>query len=150
MKKANDTERRILDAIDRLVAGECCVCDGKFTQENISREAGISRATFNRCPAAVAAYRKIRAMAVAGENIKPLTIEAKNRECNESITALKKQLSEIKGKYETELSKARQEIYILRTILQKREIEQIARQTELERLREELGVTRPSAVTHLR
>lgn len=45
------TERKLRDAMDRLLTGAAVRTDGRVIKENLYREAGVSRATMNRATA---------------------------------------------------------------------------------------------------
>ena len=45
------TERKLRDAMERLLTGAAVRTDGRIIKENLYREAGVSRATMNRATA---------------------------------------------------------------------------------------------------
>jgi chromosome segregation ATPase len=45
------TERKLRDAMERLLTGTAVRTDGRIIKENLYREAGVSRATMNRAKA---------------------------------------------------------------------------------------------------
>lgn len=45
------TERKLRDAMERLLTGAAIRTDGRLIKENLYREAGVSRATMNRATA---------------------------------------------------------------------------------------------------
>ncbi|ALJ20583.1 hypothetical protein [Microbacterium sp. No. 7] len=45
------TERKLRDAMERLLSGVAVRTDGRINKENLYREAGVSRATMNRATA---------------------------------------------------------------------------------------------------
>jgi len=45
------TERKLRDAMERLLSGVAVRTDGRIIKENLYREAGVSRATMNRATA---------------------------------------------------------------------------------------------------
>ncbi|WP_336627471.1 MULTISPECIES: hypothetical protein [unclassified Microbacterium] len=45
------TERKLRDAMERLLTGAAVLTDGRIIKENLYREAGVSRATMNRATA---------------------------------------------------------------------------------------------------
>ena len=45
------TERKLRDAMERLLTGAAIRTDGRLVKENLYREAGVSRATMNRATA---------------------------------------------------------------------------------------------------
>lgn len=58
-----ETERRLRDALARLLIGEAILTDGRLTVANLAREAGVGRATANRASAVLAELRH----AIAGQ-----------------------------------------------------------------------------------
>ncbi|MEY9877903.1 hypothetical protein ABH931_007427 [Streptacidiphilus sp. MAP12-33] len=50
------TELALREAMDRLFAGAAQNTDGKLTENNLWREAGVSRATMNRAPEILAEW----------------------------------------------------------------------------------------------
>ncbi|MBL5975526.1 MAG: hypothetical protein D3X82_17755 [Candidatus Leucobacter sulfamidivorax] len=46
-----DSERKLRDAMERLLTGSAVRTDGRIIKENLYREAGVSRATMNRATA---------------------------------------------------------------------------------------------------
>lgn len=121
MGKADKTEQKLLDALDRLLAGESKNTDGKITQSNIAAEAGLSRATFNRYTNAVAEYRRVKNRNTSEKVDRPFTIEDKNLALQEENTVLRRKLIQFETALNERLASARQEIYVLRRALQFRD-----------------------------
>ena len=56
--RKNSTEARMRDAMTRLLEGHSGHTDGRLTVANLALEAGISRATANRCSAVLDPFRR--------------------------------------------------------------------------------------------
>lgn len=149
MNKVTKTERTLFDALDRLVSGEPLKSDGRITQENIALEAGVSRATFNRYPKVVAEYQRVKARGAKDDEVRPFTIEDKNRELQESNTELRRNMTQAKKNYEEHLEAARQEIMILNAALRKREDTIVAKDRAIAELNRRIGEYMKSDGTHL-
>lgn len=50
------TEKKLRDAMQRLLGGQTKKTDGRLTKNNLCAEAGVSRATMNRAAAIVAEW----------------------------------------------------------------------------------------------
>lgn len=138
MIKSKKTERSLFDALDRLVAGTSQRTDGRVTQENIAKEAGVSRATFNRYAKVVKEYQQFKARRGQQEDIKPFTIEDKNRELQESNTQLRRQATQDQKAYKAHLESARQEIMVLNLALKARDETIAAKDREIAQLKKAL------------
>lgn len=53
---SESTERKLRDAMQRLLAGTAKRTDGRLTRANLHIEAGVSRATMNRAAAVIAEW----------------------------------------------------------------------------------------------
>lgn len=135
MNKSKNTERLLFDALDRLVAGNPQKTDGKVTQENIAKEAGVSRATFNRYAKVVQEYQRVKARGAQQEDFRPFTIEDKNRELQEANTQLRRQSTDDRKAYTTHLESARQEIMVLNLALKARDETIAAKDREIAHLK---------------
>lgn len=56
-----ETDRKIKDAFERLLAGQPEITDGKLTVSNICLEAGVSRASYYRSPQAAQIKQRLHA-----------------------------------------------------------------------------------------
>lgn len=134
------TEKQLLDAIDLLVSGTPKNSDGRFTQKNIALEAGTSRATLNRYPNVIKEYQRVKAAGAArADEIKPFSIEDKNRELQDANTQLKRQFAEVRKSLERQILAARQEIRILVGALQLRDDTISAKDRQLAELNRKLA-----------
>ncbi|WP_194711277.1 hypothetical protein [Noviherbaspirillum soli] len=122
MNKAAKTERELLDALDRLVSGSPTCTDGALTQENLAKEAGVSRATLNRYPDVVEEFRRSK-HGVPGDDAAaiPVTLQDKNRTLHEEVSLLKRQAALDKKEFDRILGAARDEIYVLSEALKERD-----------------------------
>ena len=148
-KKSVSTERRLFDALDALVAGTSTKTDGKLTQENIALEAGVSRATFNRYSKVVAEYRRARLQRGTEESAQPFKIEDKNRELQESNTAVRRAATEERKKFKQQLAAARQEIFVLSQALKLRDEMLAARTRETKELGRQVAELQKKMPGHL-
>jgi len=55
---SKDSERRLQDAMNRLLGGVARYCDGRLTKTNLAREAGVSQATLYRAKNILADWDK--------------------------------------------------------------------------------------------
>jgi len=121
MNKASKTERALFDALDLLVSGNPARTDGAFTQENIAKEAGVTRATFNRYDKVVEEYQRIKRRHAGTEDAVPLTIQDQNRALQETHIQLQRTAADNKAEYTKHLVAARDEIMVLTLALRKRD-----------------------------
>lgn len=82
---ASASERKLRDAMERLLAGTAAVTDGRLVKENLYREAGVSRATMNRAKLVLDEW----ARRVDGTQPRDREIEALNRSLTERGTQIK-------------------------------------------------------------
>ncbi len=82
---ASASERKLRDAMERLLAGTAAVTDGRLVKENLYREAGVSRATMNRAKSVLDEW----ARRVDGTQPRDREIEALNRLLTERGTQIK-------------------------------------------------------------
>lgn len=82
---ASASERKLRDAMERLLAGTAVVTDGRLVKENLYREAGVSRATMNRAKSVLDEW----ARRVDGTQPRDREIEALNRSLTERGTQIK-------------------------------------------------------------
>lgn len=139
VKKSPGTERLLFDAMDRLVAGEPNRTDGRFTQENIALEAGVSRATFNRYPKVLGEYHRVKFKHSREDPATPFTIEDKNRELQDSNTAMRRETAAKKSEYELRLAVARQEVFVLSQGLKLRDASIAKKDREIAELKREFA-----------
>lgn len=145
MNKSSKTERLLFDALDRLVAGDPRKTDGKVTQENIAKEAGVSRATFNRYDKVVQEYQRVKSRGAQQEEVRPFTLEDKNRELQDANTQLRRQATQDREAYKTHLESARQEIMVLNLALKARDETIAAKDREIAQLKKTLMLAKNGA-----
>lgn len=149
MSKKETTQKSLLDALDRLLAGESRLTDGRVTQQNIALEAGVSRATFNRYAKVVDEYRLAKTQKSTDAQPVPFTIEVKNRELQESNTALRKKLTAERGESQKRDAGARQEILILSMALKARDKTIAAKDREIAQLKRQSVSGRQEKTSHM-
>lgn len=88
------SEKKLRDAMDRLLTGMSQRTDGRLIKENLYKEAGVSRATMNRATSLLAEWE----LKAAGPQPRDRTIE---------------QLKEIEREHTDTIKKLRQKIRIL-------------------------------------
>lgn len=108
-----NTEKKLVDALDRLVTGKPKHTDGGLTQKNLCTEAGVSRTTLNRYKDILEEFNRAKKTGVTEESKEhPVSIQEKNKDLIEENSRLRKKNKKLKEYYEEELAKARQKIYI--------------------------------------
>lgn len=83
-----NSEKKLRDAMTRLLHGKPIRTDGRLLKENLYREAGVSRATMNRAAAVLAEWDE----AVAGPQPRDADIAQKDAE----IAALRRSVRELR------------------------------------------------------
>lgn len=149
MSKKKDTEKSLIDALDRLICGKSRVTDGRVTQANIALEAGVSRATFNRYAKVVDEYRLARTQRHTAAPQTPFTIEDKNRELQESNIALRRKLKIEEKAGEKRGASARQELFILTMALKARDKTIAIKDREIAQLKRQLLTAQQEKTSHL-
>ncbi|MFJ2581017.1 hypothetical protein [Kitasatospora aureofaciens] len=79
------TEQALREAMERLFAGKPARTDGKLAENNLWREAGVSRATMNRAAAVLAEWDSRIGQSPAGR---------RDQKQTEEITRLRRQLKD--------------------------------------------------------
>jgi hypothetical protein len=122
MNKTSQTQRALLDALDRLVSGHPNFTDGALTQENVAKEAGVSRATFNRYVKVVDEFRRAK-QGTPGDDATavPVTLQDINRSLQDELIQLKRRASQDKVEFNGILAAARDEIYVLNEAIKERD-----------------------------
>jgi len=83
------TEKKLRDAMQRLLAGQPKRTDGRLTKSNLHLEAGVSRATMNRANAVIADWNT-----AVGTHAAPR--DAQIIELNETTAKLKKTIATLR------------------------------------------------------
>lgn len=94
------TEKKLRDAMQRLLAGRSKRTDGRLTKANLHIEAGVSRATMNRAAAVIADWN-----AAVGAESAPR--EARQVELQETVAKLKRAIAKLR-QHNTELERRNQ------------------------------------------
>lgn len=94
------TERKLRDAMQRLLAGTSKRTDGRLTKANLHIEAGVSRATMNRADAVIAEWN-----AAVGTQSAPR--DAQVVELQETVSKLKRSVATLRQR-NTELERRNQ------------------------------------------
>lgn len=79
------SERRLREAMDRLLAGTAERTDGRLIKENLYREAGVSRATMNRAKSVLDEWTR----RVDGTQPRDREIESLHHSLSERATQIK-------------------------------------------------------------
>ena len=117
-----NTEQKLFDALDRIANGESRCTNGKLSQENVAKEADVSRATFNRYQNVVDEFNRLKRTGKSGAMVDdPFTIQDKNKELQSANVELRQSISRIKKEKDKQITVARQEIYILNRTLEQKE-----------------------------
>ncbi|MCB1297578.1 MAG: hypothetical protein KDB08_01175 [Microthrixaceae bacterium] len=85
------SERRLRDAMERLLSGKAMRTDGRLIKENLYREAGVSRATMNRAVKILAEWsRRVDTAQPRDKEIEELKRQL--TACRSDVRALRSQL----------------------------------------------------------
>ena len=93
------TERKLRDAMERLLNGAAIRTDGRIIKENLYREAGVSRATMNRATAVMDEWaRRVDATQPRDREVESLRSlladrAAQIKELRERVSSLEAQLT---------------------------------------------------------
>lgn len=90
------SEKRLREAMERLLAGKPQRTDGRLIKENLYKEAGVSRATMNRAASILADWESKS----AGPHPRDRTIEQLNtadREHKDTINTLRQKVRELEN-----------------------------------------------------
>ncbi|MFV8246851.1 hypothetical protein [Mycolicibacterium peregrinum] len=83
------TEKKLRDAMQRLLAGQSKRTDGRLTKANLHLEAGVSRATMNRADAIIAEWNTAVSTQAAPR-------DAQIIELTETVSKLKKTIATLR------------------------------------------------------
>jgi predicted RNA-binding Zn ribbon-like protein len=86
---SSSTEKKLRNAMERLLAGQPARTDGRLTKANLHVEAGVSRATMNRAAAVIADWN-----AAVGAGSAPR--DAQVVELRETVTKLKQTIAKLR------------------------------------------------------
>ena len=92
------TEKKLRDAMQRLLAGQSKRTDGRLTKANLHIEAGVSRATMNRADAVIADWDTAVGTQSAPRDSKIAKLQDEVAKHKKSIAALRQRNMELKRK----------------------------------------------------
>ena len=95
-----ETEKKLRDAMQRLLAGQSKRTDGRLTKTNLHIEAGVSRATMNRAAAVIAEWNS-----TVGTQSAPR--DAQVIELQDAVCKLKQTIAKLR-QHNTELERRNQ------------------------------------------
>lgn len=94
------TEKKLRNAMERLLAGQPARTDGRLTKANLHVEAGVSRATMNRATAVIADWD-------AAVGAGPAPRDARLVELQETVAKLNRTIAKLR-QHNTELERRNQ------------------------------------------
>ncbi|MGV9709567.1 hypothetical protein ACWDTI_02730 [Gordonia sp. NPDC003424] len=83
------TEKKLRDAMQRLLAGQSKMTDGRLIKSNLHAEAGVSRATMNRATAVIAEWDAATESQTAPRDSKLVGLEDTVSELRQTIAKLR-------------------------------------------------------------
>ncbi|KMV14517.1 hypothetical protein ACT17_29935 [Mycolicibacterium conceptionense] len=89
------TEKKLRDAMQRLLAGQPKRTDGRLTKANLHTEAGVSRATMNRADAVLADWNAAVGTQAAPRDSKIAKLQEVVAKHKKSIAALRQRNTEL-------------------------------------------------------
>ena|SRR5699024_6230597 len=92
---SKDSERRLQDAMNRLLGGDARYCDGRLTKTNLAREAGVSQATLYRAKNILAEWDQ-RVFETTPRNAQVSRLEAELSKCRKRIRDLERQNTDLR------------------------------------------------------
>lgn len=95
MNNSTDSQRRIQDAMNRLLGGEARYCDGRLTKTNLAREAGVSHATLYRAKNILAEWEQ-RVSETTPRNAQVSRLEAELSKSRKRIRDLERQNTDLR------------------------------------------------------
>jgi len=90
-----ETEKKLRDAMQRLLAGQSKRTDGRLTKANLHTEAGVSRATMNRADAVIADWNAAVGTQAAPRDSKIAKLQEAVAKHKKSIAALRQRNTEL-------------------------------------------------------
>lgn len=89
------TEKKLRDAMQRLLAGKSKRTDGRLTKANLHIEAGVSRATMNRATSVLADWDAATGTQCAPRDAKLIELQATVIELKKSVARLRELNSDL-------------------------------------------------------
>lgn len=92
---SESTERKLRDAMQRLLAGAAKRTDGRLTKANLHIEAGVSRATMNRADAIIADWNTAVGAQAAPRDAQIVELRDTVSKLKETIATLRQRNTEL-------------------------------------------------------
>lgn len=92
------TEKKLRDAMQRLLAGEPKRTDGRLTKTNLHIEAGVSRATMNRADAVIADWNTAVGTQTAPRDAQIIELREAVSKLKQTIVRLRQRNTELEEK----------------------------------------------------
>ena len=93
-----ETEKKLRDAMQRLLAGKAKRTDGRLIKTNLHIEAGVSRATMNRATTVIADWDAAVGTDCAPRDPRLVALEAEVSTLKESVVKLREENTALKRK----------------------------------------------------
>lgn len=94
----SDTEKKLRDAMQRLLAGQPKRTDGRLTKANLHTEAGVSRATMNRAEAVTADWDIAVGAQAAPRDSQIVELQDKVSKLKQTIAKLRERNADLEHK----------------------------------------------------
>lgn len=92
------TEKKLRDAMQRLLAGQPKRTDGRLTKANLHVEAGVSRATMNRANAIIADWNTAVGTQAAPRNAQIIELKETTAKLRQTIATLRQRNTDLQRK----------------------------------------------------
>ncbi|MBE5443275.1 hypothetical protein [Mycobacteroides abscessus] len=92
------TEKKLRDAMQRLLAGQPKRTDGRLTKTNLHVEAGVSRATMNRAEAVIADWNTAVGTQIAPRDAQIIDLQEAVSKLKQTIVTLRQRNTELERK----------------------------------------------------
>jgi hypothetical protein len=89
------TEKKLRDAMQRLLTGQPKRTDGRLTKANLHAEAGVSRATMNRATPVIDDWNAAVATEIAPQDRRVVKLEETVSELNRTVARLRQSNTEL-------------------------------------------------------
>src|SRR5699024_12232802 len=100
---SKDSQRRLQEAMNRLLEGKARNCDGKLTKTNLAREADVSQATLYRAKNILAEWNQ-RVSESTPRNAQVTRLESELTESRKRIRDLERQNTDLRDRKSTRLN----------------------------------------------
>lgn len=95
---SSSTEKKLRNAMERLLAGQPARTDGRLTKANLHVEAGVSRATMNRAAAVMADWEAAVRSDTTPRSRRVVELEATVAELKKAVARLRQSHTELERK----------------------------------------------------